>query len=932
MSTHTYKSGFRVTVSNKAPEEAQAGHLPDKMTVYQDCLNEFNESPVKPARCRMLIGKLLKLLSHGETFPANESTALFFSISKLFQHPNNSLRQAVYLALKELCRNSEDVLMATSSVMKDVQNGTDLVKPNAIRALTRVLDASTAFSAERLYKSAVVSKDPSISSAALVSSYHMLPIAESTVKRYANETQEAVSDLKTYPHSAGPTDFYRVSSYISQYHALGLLYKLKSHDKIAMMKLIQQFSANNVLRNQLAQVQMVRLVHELLRMDNQLVPQFVPQLQSWLTSRYDAVKLEACKLISSLNSYMPSDIHTAMIHTLQGMLSVPQVCSRFAAVRLLNSISMTAPEKVIICNPELESLINDSNRNISTYAITTLLKTGTSKNISSLIKTITKFIHEVSDDFKVIIIDAIRTLSLKFPDEWKNILSFLIDTLKSAEGGYTFKNNIVDALFDLIQHVPQSREQALEHLCDFIEDCEFNEISVRIIYLLGKEGPSTEKPSLYVRHHYNRVVLENSIIRSAAVSALSKFSSPKKDPSLAYSIEKLLKGIQTDEDDEVRDRATILVKLLEENKEKPGVADEFIQPKHSYDLHALESKLTNYLHHNEDGFATPFDASSIPKYTEEELKAINLKQKQQQFFANAEPSNSGKKTSGSDPKLSASATDIAAEAVQPSSIDYAEQLSSIEEFASYGAIIHSSKPIPLTEPEAEFTVAGVKHLFQDHLVLQFNITNTLTDVALDKVTVICTPEEDAEMTELCAIPLDRLLPGDTGSCFISYEKPTATTVGFFNNLNFTTLELDPATNAPFEGDEGFQDEYEIDALYLQPGDYIKSVFVGDFAATFEELPHEEVAVYNLSQSGASLQDIVNKLVLSTNCLPLENSQFVSTESNSAVVKLFGKHITSEDRVALLVRLIKSTKGIALKVQCKSDSAELCGDLANGLVL
>lgn len=134
--------------------------------------------------------------------------------------------------------------------------------------------------------------------------------------------------------------------------------------------------------------------------------------------------------------------------------------TRFAAVRLLNKISMVSPEKIVVCNPQLESLVNDSNRNISTYTITTLLKTGTDKNIGSLIKTITKFIHEVNDDFKIIIIDAIRTLSLNFPEECDTILHFLMESLQSAEGSLQFKNSVVEALIDLIQFVPQSKEKA----------------------------------------------------------------------------------------------------------------------------------------------------------------------------------------------------------------------------------------------------------------------------------------------------------------------------------------------------------------------------------------------------------------------------------------------------------------------------------------
>ena len=337
MSTSTYKKF----------EQAGSSDLPDKMTIYQDCMNTFNETPVNPKRCRLLISRLLRLLAQGETFPRNEATALFFSISKLFQYPNDSLRQLVYLAIKELSGISEDVLMATSSIMKDVQNGSDLVKPNAIRSLTNVLDESTAFSAERLLKSALVSKHPSISSAALCTSYHLLPISEVTVKRFTNETQEAVVDLKQFPSSSMNGEYYPNSTYITQYHALGLLYQLKKNDKMALLKLVRQFSEGNVLKNQLAKVELVRIVSELIQKDPQLFTQFKPLLNNWLSNKFESVQLETAKMITSFAIHNPRlvspELYAAAISALQSLLSVPRVSTRFATLRILNRISMISP-------------------------------------------------------------------------------------------------------------------------------------------------------------------------------------------------------------------------------------------------------------------------------------------------------------------------------------------------------------------------------------------------------------------------------------------------------------------------------------------------------------------------------------------------------------------------------------------------------------
>lgn len=70
-----------------------------------------------------------------------EATSLFFGITKLFQHKDASLRQMVYLVIKELASTAEDVIMVTSSIMKDTAVGSDvLYRANAIRALCRIID------------------------------------------------------------------------------------------------------------------------------------------------------------------------------------------------------------------------------------------------------------------------------------------------------------------------------------------------------------------------------------------------------------------------------------------------------------------------------------------------------------------------------------------------------------------------------------------------------------------------------------------------------------------------------------------------------------------------------------------------------------------------------------------------------------------------
>lgn len=54
-------------------------------TVIQEA-RVFNETPISPRKCRILLTKIVYLLYVGETFGTQEATTLFFGVTKLFQH------------------------------------------------------------------------------------------------------------------------------------------------------------------------------------------------------------------------------------------------------------------------------------------------------------------------------------------------------------------------------------------------------------------------------------------------------------------------------------------------------------------------------------------------------------------------------------------------------------------------------------------------------------------------------------------------------------------------------------------------------------------------------------------------------------------------------------------------------------------------------
>ena len=253
------------------------------------------------------------------------------------------------------------------------------------------------------------------------------------------------------------------------------------------------------------------------------------------------------------------------MNVLQIFLSSPKPAVRFAAIKTVSQVAVNHPRMVSKCNEDLEALIADANRSIATLAITTLLKTGSENSVDRLLKQISVFLSEIPDEYKVTIVKSIQRLCLTYPAKHRVLVGFLSNFLRE-EGGFDFKRSIVNSIVSLMKQVPETTEGSLLHLCEFIEDCEFTMLSTQILHLLGELGPSTSAPARYIRFIYNRVILENSAVRAAAVGALSKFAA--RCPSLRSSILTLLKRSLGDEDDETRDRASVAVSVLKDAMEE----------------------------------------------------------------------------------------------------------------------------------------------------------------------------------------------------------------------------------------------------------------------------------------------------------------------------------------------------------------------------
>jgi len=484
-------------------------------------------------------------------------------------------------------------------------------------------------------------------------------------------------------------------------------------------------------------------------------------------------------------------------------------------------------------------------------------------------KQITSFMSEISDEFKVIIVDAIRSLCLKFPTKHASMLGFLSGVLRD-EGGYDFKRAVVEAIFDMIKYIGESKEQALSHLCEFIEDCEFTKLSVRILHLLGIEGPKSPQPSKYIRFIYNRVVLENATVRAAAVASLAKFGIID-DTKLKKSIGVLLNRCLDDVDDEVRDRAALYLKVIKESR----LAETYVKDDSVFSLSALESKLVAYVKDG-DAASQPFDISSVPKMSREQAA--------QEV---ARPSSLD--TIGA-PVTRATTPAPPPQTAEETQSSFAQQLAQVPELTSYGAVLNSSKPVQLTENETEYQVSCVKHVFREHIVFQFNVSNTMLDTILEQVSVIMQPPADSGLTEDFIIPVPALSTTTSpGVVYVSFTREAPeeyATASFPCVLKFISKEVDPATGEPEA--EGYEDEYQLEEVELAAGgDYIIPSY-SNFSSEWDRLRTGASITETFTLSSMeSIKAACDSIVEILNMEPLGGSQHPAPGTTVHTLQLSG---------------------------------------------
>ena len=361
-----------------------------------------------------------------------------------------------------------------------------------------------------------------------------------------------------------------------------------------------------------------------------------------------------------------------------------------------------------------------------------------------------------------------------------------------------------------------------------------------------------------------------------------------------------------------------------------------------FSLPYFENQLVMYVTSDEKStFDNPFDISTIPVVSREEADAEDRTKKLTATTPSLKPPKVGPtKGAGTGAEAAASAT---ADAQR-----YAQELMQIPEMKEFGSVLKSSLPVELTEAETEYVVSVVKHIFKEHIVLQYDVKNTLPDTILENVSVVAQPADEEELEEVFIIQAEKLATDEPGKVYVAFQKVNgegSLPISQFSNLlKFTSKEIDPSTGEPEES--GYDDEYEVAEFELSGSDYVIPTFASNFSHIWEQVGAggEEAqetlqlsgvkslagkstvlqvtySVRHIEQMANYYTDATEQLVKALSLQALEGTD-VPINQTTHTLKLLGKTVNG-GRVVANIRMAYSAKsGVTMKIIARSEEEDV----------
>ena len=465
-----------------------------------------------------------------------------------------------------------------SSLTKDINSTEYSFKANSMKVLAKIIDTGNLPAIERFLRQALLDKNEYVQKGALISGIILFNKATDNIKKWSNDIQDKLN----------ATDSHIV------YLSLVLMSLIKSNDLFSASRILQLMMNKDLRKYPLAHCQLIREMKRLMlsgELDEKTQASFMSYLSSCLSgANNNMVIIEASKVICEI---APNSLsHLESVYSIvQSMISAHKSIVKYSALRILKRIASTQLQLVSQCAAELEKLVTYGNKSVASMAISILLKIAKEKDVDGLLSTISQYLPEMADEFRVDAIQSVKHLIKRYPEINKLLISFLRKCLR-LQSSQEFKKEVIESVVYIVQTADSSREEALYAIVDLIEDCQFEALVSRGLEVMANEIPLLDNGEPFIRFICNRLILEGEKVRASAVTTLAKLG--WKKPKLQSIIKNILMKCLIGQADEVRDRAALYLHTLDLEAEERNRLAELVFGERKVDFTALE----NYLKDN----------------------------------------------------------------------------------------------------------------------------------------------------------------------------------------------------------------------------------------------------------------------------------------------------------------------------------------------
>jgi coatomer protein complex subunit gamma len=782
----------------------------------------------------------------------------------------------------------------------------DQYRANALRVLARIIDPAMLPAIERYVKQSIVDSYSPLSSSGLLAGLRLSqrsPDAGTIVRKWVSETHQAILRHKG----------------MVQFHALMLLYEMKKSDRLAVSKIVTQYRQEGILKSPMAKIMIIRYSTKLMLdeaapnrgVSLQLISSFcregVAFLKECLAESSELVAFEAARAMSLLP--LPSEDMMVAVELMNLFLLSSKPCVRLGALKTLASISEVFPGIVSRCNQELTKLMKTKNSLISALVVTILLKTSSEDMVPTLLEEVSKTIQTMEVEDRIDIVKSVLTLSLRYPSKHSMLMGFLEQQLR-LQNDYKLKHAIVRGITESVDAYPETADISLRILSRALDYCEYVHLTTDILLIMAGRSKMLTNAADHIPYIYNCFMLGKAPVRAAAVSSMSKIAS--QHPSLRKSLLILLKMCRRDECDEIRDRATVEVAILEcAISEKP----EYLMP--DADEEPSDTPA--------DGDVAAHIHSLLPlsfRTLTRSLEALKVDEEAMNdaTVVTLETLPSVQEYPAGPDVVPSTGENLSMIRQKP--VKAADAVYAVPELAALGTIIKSSAPVPLTERETEYVVQCVKHVYVEHLVLQFKVQNTVEYQRLSDVSVaVMERDEEGLYQPVGELSVPSISYGASESCFVVLKRDTEKRLSpcvFACELQFRVSSVDNETGEDM-GD-CVEEEYSMEDLEVVPSDYITGIAISDFRLSWEKLGKENEEFKKVGLQFDSLHAAVKSVVSFLGMNVCDNTDRVKPQGSSQVLHLCGC-INGQERVLARAQLSPHNGFFVMKIIARSENPE-----------